>query len=867
MARWLNDLDRWGERPAIITHGGVVVTYTELDKELAELGERLGSSRQLVLIEAKNELEPLLWYLACVRSRHPVMLVPSDRSDIDALLRTYRPNRRLVKVGGAWTMQPLHDEAPAMHDDLAVLLSTSGSTGTAKFVRLSHDNVVANAESICTYLEMTPDDRAITSLPFHYSYGLSVVNSHLIAGGALLLTDQSVVDPTFWSFFRREAATSIAAVPYTFELLDRVGFAGMDLPSLRYVTAAGGRVPPEVVVRYARTASSKGWQLFVMYGQTEATARMAYVPPSLIAQMPGAIGQPIPGGEFELRADDGTTIDEPGRTGELVYRGRNVMMGYARSRDDLAAGPLLTELATGDLAQADGRGMYSIVGRKSRFLKLFGLRVALDELEACLHTNGYRAVVSGTDDYLAVATLDKGSSTAIRDLVCAASTLPPHVVAVIEYADYPLLESGKVDYGRIRDEARETLARRDASQLVPSAKGSRRSSRSLRTAYADVLRSPNVDPDDTFVSLGGDSLSYIQVEMAIESTLGYVPRDWHRMSIRELESIDRRETKLRSMEMSVVLRAVAMTLVVAGHLGAFYFPGGSIALFAIAGLNFARFQFPAITMHDSPRPAISALARIVVPTMLYTLAITIYYGFTPSIPITFMYSNLVDMTLNDGLSFWFIELLAQLVLVMTLLFSWKGLRRAAAANPRRFGFGLLAVSLAARFVGPLLWDTDHLLNRVPHAFVWLIAFGWCVYFMQSMSERLVLTAVAVGTAPFAFHGSTPKLLGLIGLTLLVWVERVPMVRGVDRVISMVAAASLYIYLTHYEFLAVLEKVGLDIPILATAVALAGGVAVAWAADRVIDVLSAIWRQQSRSSADAEPQPPVSRTESDRVLVP
>ena len=492
-----------------------------------------------------------------------------------------------------------------------------------------------------------------------------------------------------------------------------------------------------------------------MYGQTEATARMAYVPPHLVEQMPAAIGQPIPGGRFELRSDDGTTITDIGRTGELVYPGRNVMMGYATSIADLTVGAQLDELATGDLAQVDANGMYSVVGRKSRFLKIFGLRIGLDELEARLHAGGYRTVVSGTDDFVAVATLDRGATVAIRDLVCETSTLPPHVVGVTEYDDYPLLASGKVDYTRIRNDGSAAIARDAASQRATRPAGSKRSSRAIRDVYADVLRVADVGPDDTFVGLGGDSLSYIQVEMALESVLGEAPRDWHRTPVGELEMLERREVRTRSLDMPVVLRAVAISLVVAGHLGLFYFPGSSATLFAIAGLNFARFQLPSILLRDSPRPALNTLARIVVPTALYTMAITLFYGYSPAAPITFLYSNLVDIRLNDGLSYWFIELLAQLVLVMTVLFASKRVRRAVAVDPRAFGFGLLAVSLMTRSLGPLVWDTDHLINRVPHTAMWLFALGWCVYFTQSTRDRLLLTLVSLTMPPIAFDSDHP----------------------------------------------------------------------------------------------------------------
>ncbi|UUL76722.1 AMP-binding protein [Pseudarthrobacter sp. Fe7] len=183
-------------------------------------------------------------------------------------------------------------------------------------MRLSHSNLQANAESIASYLGITVRDRAATTLPMSYCYGLSVINSHLLRGATLVLTGLSVVDPCFWELFRWQRCTSFAAVPYTFELLDRVGFGDMDLPDLRYVTQAGGRLAPDQVRRYAQLGGRQGWELFVMYGQTEATARMAYLPPHLAAEHPEAIGVPVPGGAFRIDPVEG--MPDGGEPG--VYR-------------------------------------------------------------------------------------------------------------------------------------------------------------------------------------------------------------------------------------------------------------------------------------------------------------------------------------------------------------------------------------------------------------------------------------------------------------------------------------------------------------------------------------------------------------------
>ena len=357
-----------------------------------------------------------------------------DEELLEALYRDYRPayiwlpeedvsrspvfaECRAVYGAFGYTLlrTPFEEDVP-LYPELALLLTTSGSTGSPKFVRQSYANIRANTDSIVEYLHLDATERPITTLPMNYTYGLSILNTHLDVGAQILLTDKSLMQREFWNLFREGEATSFGGVPYTYEMLKRLRFFRMDLPSLRTMTQAGGKLLPELHREFAGYAQETGREFVVMYGQCEATARMAWLPPAHSLDKVGCMGIAIPGGRFELLDGDDSVIDVPGKTGELVYYGKNVTLGYATCGEDLAKGDENHgRLVTGDMAQVDEDGFFTIVGRKKRFLKIFGNRVNLDYAERLLRAEFQtEAVCGGRDDNLYIFTTDENRGEEMR---------------------------------------------------------------------------------------------------------------------------------------------------------------------------------------------------------------------------------------------------------------------------------------------------------------------------------------------------------------------------------------------------------------------------------------------------------------------
>ena len=413
------DLEKHQDRLAIIADDGRRLTYAQLGELVAQRAESLKRS-VLQFCLCKNTIESVVEYLACLEAGAPVVMLDAtkDAETIENLRQIYKPG--ITKC----------------HPDLAVCLTTSGSTGSPKLVRLTLRNIIANAESIAEYLHIDADERPITMLPMYYSYGLSIINSHLLKGATILLTDKSYAQREFWNFLRENEATSMSGVPYTWEMLRRLRFMRMDLPSVRTMTQAGGKLNAEIALEYIRWAKSVGKQFIVMYGQTEATARMSYLPWKRAEEKYASIGVAIPGGKFSL-ADDG----------ELIYQGENVSLGYAECAEDLMKGDENHGvLHTGDMARADEDGFYYITGRKKRFVKVWGNRCNLDQVEQLVKPITTTCACAGVDDHITVFVTKEGLEKEIKDLLASKTGLNPIAFAVKVIEAIPVKDSGKIDY-------------------------------------------------------------------------------------------------------------------------------------------------------------------------------------------------------------------------------------------------------------------------------------------------------------------------------------------------------------------------------------------------------------------------------------
>ena len=531
------------------------VSYGDLCDRVAAMTTRLDAGRGLVRLACSNSVNTIAMYVAALHAGYPLVLAePGGQAHAHPLdvLYDYDPETDTLSVNP-------RGRNLGLHPDLRLLLSTSGSTGASKYVRLSDRNLASNASAIADYLSLTEADRAPTALPLHYSFGLSVLNSHLAVGASLVLTRDPVISEAFWQRFSETGCTSFSGVPQTFTLLAKSGQLDREYPQLRYVTQAGGKLGPEAVREMAGLGRKRGWDFFVMYGQTEASPRIAYLPPHLATNHPEAIGLAIPGGTITVEDESGEV--PRGQEGELVYEGPNVMMGYATDRADLAKPQGETRLRTGDLGYETQDGLFVITGRRSRFLKLSGKRVSLDEIEAWAARSGVPVVATGADDALCLIHTDGHGATSLKDKTASFLGVPRSFVMTIETSSLPLKQNMKPDH-----QAAMALFEAQRGHEAPAAGGggSDATLEGVLSIFRRQFPGAGVTRDMSFDTLGGSSADFIDVELALLETGIDLPANWQSYRIADLAG----RKKVSSGDYRPdygVARIVCTILVVLGH--------------------------------------------------------------------------------------------------------------------------------------------------------------------------------------------------------------------------------------------------------------------------------------------------------------
>jgi acyl-coenzyme A synthetase/AMP-(fatty) acid ligase len=441
------------------------ITRGEVRRQALAVAAALNSPRKgLVFLLVSNRSATVTGLLGAAAAGHAVAPIDHglDPSKVQALFDAYDPDfilsaapisgltARRVADDAVWLATLEAKDHTPIAADLLLLPSTSGTTGSSKFVRLSQGAVRSNARQIAQALGITDHDVGIGHLPLHYSYGLSVVTSHFACGAGVFLMDDALTGSDFWPKVHEAGGTHFPGVPFHYTVLARLGL-GQVPPSVTTFTQAGGALDVHLQQKLQSGVAARGGRFFVMYGQTEAAPRMTTLPNSRFAAKIGSVGVALDQARLEIHDETGRRLP-PNETGTVHFYGPNVMQGYALSRSDLGGGDELHgHLDTGDLGYLDSEGYLFISGRTQRFAKIAGLRLGLDEIEAQI------APIAS------IAALDQGEKISIFFEAGGEADLKAKLKAMA--ADYKILPasfvlhavdalprkaSGKIDYARLK---------------------------------------------------------------------------------------------------------------------------------------------------------------------------------------------------------------------------------------------------------------------------------------------------------------------------------------------------------------------------------------------------------------------------------
>jgi len=450
------NIHKYNSKICLIDKHGKNYLYRDIIKKSEFLASKI-STKKLIFFLASNDVESVSAYLGLYKKGVVQMLIDPNikKNSLNQLIKNYLPeylfvpksyrinslNYKLLKTFKLNKIyKVIKNKNYNLYKDLGILLPTSGSTGSKKYVRISHSNLEDNTKNITKFLKITNIDRAITTMPFFYTYGLSIINTHLNNGASILVTDQKIVEKKFWENFKKNKITNFGGVPYFYEILQKLKFNTMKLPYLKYFTQAGGHLDVDLVNYFYDYSKKNKIKFIIMYGQTEATSRMAYLPFRYIKKKIGSIGIPIPNGKISIDA----------RNSEIIYKGKNVSLGYAQNYKDLGKGDKNKQiLKTGDIGIKDKDGFFYIKGRKSRMVKIYGHRVNLDELEVLLKNLGIKCACISFEKKIIIFYNQRVVAKIIK-IISNYTTLNLNYFKMNYIKKFPINENNKISYRNLK---------------------------------------------------------------------------------------------------------------------------------------------------------------------------------------------------------------------------------------------------------------------------------------------------------------------------------------------------------------------------------------------------------------------------------
>jgi len=453
---------------AICDGENISLTYKEILIEFNKIKKQI-KPKSLVLIVSENTIGSLLAYIFCIINNHVAIIadVKTARINILKIFKNYKPNyiflstknksifnKKCIEKYNFFNEVLLKNKVNRkinLNKNLSLLLPTSGSMRSVKFVKLSRTNLKYNADTIIRYLKINKKDTTITNLPISYSYMLSIINTHFEKGGSIIISNYSLIEKKFWQILKKNKITSFNGVPYTYEILSKIGLKNIKNNTLRYLTHAGGKLEKENLKEIINFCKKNKLKFFSMYGQTEASPRISYLKPEFLKRKLGSIGQGIPGNKLYIIDNNEKKILEPFKEGEIVCEGKNVFMGYSKNfRDLINDNEKNYKLNTGDLGYFDRDGFFYITSRKSKIAKIFGNRVDIGALENLMKKKGYKIACLSNDKKIIIFIEKKYNKTSLINYISKITNLNIRSFELIKLKYFPRTSNNKISYNELK---------------------------------------------------------------------------------------------------------------------------------------------------------------------------------------------------------------------------------------------------------------------------------------------------------------------------------------------------------------------------------------------------------------------------------
>lgn len=737
----------------------------------------------------------------------------------------------------------------------AYYLFTSGTTGKPKCIATTHAPLAHFVDWQISKFNLSAQDKFTLLSGIGHDPVLRDVFTAFSAGAWVLIPSQETIfnPEKLYSWLLASQPTASHMTPAISQLMVRGYDDGRKLDSLKHLFIGGDKLEKRHVKSMVEIAPNA--TIINFYGTSETPQAMTFhqVDLTLLNEvMP--IGMPISDTQTFILNNDLKPVGSY-EIGQIAIRTKYLSEGYITDKKTKGLptnSPYLSDIfsdetdtriyLTGDYGFFKSDGNTVLIGRQDDQVKIRGFRIELSDI------NSHLKKLDGIDDALSLSIQDESSTTKEQRLVAyiisnpsgaidtetirqqLSTKLPNYMVPsyYVFLERLPLLPSGKVDRNKLPTPSKEHITD-DATGYIENEKEN-----DIINAWAKIL---GVDPSsistqDSFTSLNGDSLSFIQASLVLEKTIGRIPDNWNSLTIKTLSEMSYESQLIVDVHTTVLLRAISIVLVVVGHFWLIFIKDATSALFIIAGYTFANFQIKSIQFQNNISPILKTMTRIAIPTFLVTLVHVLYRSDYSVSKLLFF-----DNFMGKVSPYWFIEVILQTLILFTLILSITRIRQYATNLPYRFGLILLSAGVALAVLTPHIWNpTDLNPLQLPHMKSWLFLFGWCLFYSVKKEQKAIFALLAA-ILPFIVYGNMSIIIFACSITLL-YIPKVKLINPLHKLIYVIASSSLFIYITHIQTRAVLHGIGIDGNTLFNIMAgIAGGVFMHYAWSSANKVLS------------------------------